>query len=229
LIAGPPASPALETDAAGYVLAGGQSTRMGRDKALLPFAGRPLIAHALALLGEAGLPAAIVGGRLDLRSFAPVIGDTGSGQGSGLGPLAGICGALASTSARHAVFLPVDQPLLPASLLAYMLHHARVTASAVAVPAVNGAAQTFPAILDRAVLPFLDEELAARRLGCLAAFQSVSAALRQPFCAVPVEFLVQSGQVAHSSSLPAAHWLLNLNTPKDLQRASKQTSGHRVS
>jgi molybdenum cofactor guanylyltransferase len=200
-----------------FILAGGHSTRMGRDKALLPFAGQPLVVHALALLAEAGLPATILGNRPDLRSFAPVIDDAEPGQG----PLAGICAALASTSARHAVFLSVDQPLLPASLLKYLLRHAFTTASAVTVASVNGAAQTFPAVLDRSLLPTLQQDLAARRLGCLAAFQSAAAAVHEVYSAVSVEYLTQSGQVAHPFGLPAARWLLNLNTPTDLARAER--------
>ncbi len=50
---GAPREPAdAACDASGFVLAGGQSSRMGRDKALLTFAGQPLIAHALAILRE---------------------------------------------------------------------------------------------------------------------------------------------------------------------------------
>jgi len=218
LSSGAPEPPESALHAAGFVLAGGHSTRMGRDKALLPFAGRPLIAHALALLAEAGLSAAIVGTRPDLRSFAPVIDDAAPG----LGPLAGICAALASTSARSVLFLSVDQPLLPAPLLVYLLHHACVTASAVTLASVNGCAQTFPAAVDRSVLPFLEQELAARRLGCLTAFEAAAAAAHRPFRAVPVEYLAQSGQVTHPCCLPAARWLLNLNTPADLALAEDQ-------
>ncbi len=206
-----------DQDASAFILAGGRSIRMGRDKALLPFAGKPLIAHVLDLLAEAGLPAAIVGSRPDLRAYAPVLDDTQTG----LGPLSGICTALASTTARFAVFLAVDQPLFPASLLTYLLHHARTTASPATVASVNGSAQTFPAVLDRGILPLLQKELAAGRSGCLAAFQSAAAALVQPLSVVPVEYLAQSGHVAHPEGLPAARWLLNLNTPADLDRAGR--------
>ncbi len=134
-------------DAAGFVLAGGQSSRMGHDKALLAFAGRPLIDHALATLHEAGLSASIAGANpsvlASLAAFAPVVEDLEPGRG----PLAGICAALASTSARYAVFLPVDLPLLPSSLIVYLFHHARITGHAVTVPSVNGFAETFPAVL----------------------------------------------------------------------------------
>ncbi len=204
-------------DAAGFVLAGGQSTRMGRDKALLLFDGQPLIARALATLREAGLPAAIAGARSNLAEFAPLIEDAHPG----LGPLSGICAALAATPARRAVFVPVDLPLLPASLLCFLLHHAQITGHALTVPSINGFAQTFPAVLDRAVLPALQAELAAGHLGCFAAFRTASAALDQPVSEVAVELLVQAGHVGHPAGLPAAHWFLNVNTPKDLERAAR--------
>lgn len=192
---------------------------MGCDKALLPFAARPLIAHALSLLREAGLPASIAGAnpqaRALLASSAPVVDD----PEPGLGPLAGICAALRSTSTQYAVFLPVDLPLLPASLLAYLLHHARVTGHAVTVPSIAGFSQTFPAVIDRAALGALEAALHAGTGGCFSAFQSAAACLDQPIGAVAVELLAQSGQVTHPLGLPPLRWFLNLNTPADLRCA----------
>jgi molybdenum cofactor guanylyltransferase len=212
-------STAAICDASGFVLAGGQSSRMGQDKALLPFAGRPLITHALSILREAGLPASIAGanaqGNGALAAFAPIIEDS---QPS-LGPLAGICSALAAVATRYVVFLPVDLPLLPQSLIAYMLHHAEITGLAATVPSVNGFSQTFPVVLDRSVLPALQSDLHSGHRGCFSAFQAAADSLGQPIASVAVELLVQSGQITHPLGMAAAHWFLNMNTPQDLHRA----------
>ena len=219
-ITGAPRESAVATcDASGFVLAGGESSRMGRDKSLLPFAGQPLIAHALFILREAGLPAAIAGTNPQansvLAAYAPVVDD----PRPGLGPLAGICTALAAVAMRYVVFLPVDLPLLPCSLIAYMLHHAEITGLAVTVPAVNGFSQTFPVVLDRSVLPALQNNLHSGQRGCFSAFQAAANSLGQPVASVAVELLVQSGQLTHPLGLAAAHWFLNMNTPQDLHRA----------
>ncbi len=217
-------APTDEADAAGFVLAGGQSRRMGRDKALLPFAGRPLIARALATLREAGLPAAIAGAdqaaNSALATYAPIVPD----PQPGLGPLAGICAALEAASTRFVVILPIDLPLLPTSLVAYMLHHARITGCAVTVPSVNGFAQTFPVVLVRSALPALRAELHSGKLGCFSAFQAAAESFGQPIAVVPVEMLAQSGQIAHPFGLAPVRWFLNVNTPQDLGRAELLSS-----
>jgi molybdopterin-guanine dinucleotide biosynthesis protein A len=41
---------------------------------------------------------------------------------------------------------------------------------------------------------------------------------------IAVELLAQCGQVSHSSSLPAARWFFNINTPVDLERCQEQIS-----
>lgn len=202
-------------DAAGFVLAGGRSSRMGADKALVQLSGKPLVVRAVSVLLEAGLTASIAGARSPLAAFAPVVEDSQPG----LGPLGGICAALASTSADLAAFLPVDLPLLPASLLVFLLHHARTTDAAVTLCSVNGFAQSFPVVLRRETLPLLQTELEAGRCGCYSAFQAAASNLGQPVSALPVELLTQSGHITHPDGLPAAWWFLNVNAPKDLRRA----------
>ncbi len=218
-------------DAVGFVLAGGQSSRMGEDKALVRFAGRPLVERALEILRAAGLEASIAGARSGfasselatsmLATFAPVVED----EVPGLGPLGGICAALVSMTARWAVFLPVDLPLLPATPIEFLLDHARITGRAVTLASVNGFAQSFPAVLDRVVLPALERELEAGRGGCFAGFQAASAQLNQPVSIVAVEMLVQAGRIEHPDGLPASRWFLNVNRPADLWRAEACFTG----
>jgi len=213
--------------AAGFVLAGGASSRMGRDKAQLVFGGKPLVERTLAILREAGLTATIAGARGPLEQlahFGPVIADAEPG----LGPLGGICTALASTSARLAVFLTVDAPFLPFGLIRFLLDHARLTSRSVTLASLGGKAQSFPVVLDRSILPFLQSELGAGRAACMRAFLAAAAASGESPSLLPVEWLLQSGQVAHPGGLPVAHWFLNLNSAADLTIAERILRGDRV-
>ncbi|GAB1361452.1 molybdenum cofactor guanylyltransferase [Rhodobacter sp.] len=106
----------------GIILAGGQGRRMGTvgqgaDKALLPLAGRPLIAHVCDRL-EPQVEALAVSANGDparLRRFGlPVLADD-----TPLGPLAGILQGLLWAGAQGAdalVSAPVDAPFLPGDL-----------------------------------------------------------------------------------------------------------------
>ena len=98
----------------GVVLAGGQSRRFGRDKALALLDGRPLIDHALAAL--AGCDALAVAGR-----EWPGIASLPDRPSPDLGPLGGLNAALHHAVAKgfsHVASLPVDSPTLPADWLA---------------------------------------------------------------------------------------------------------------
>jgi molybdenum cofactor guanylyltransferase len=209
--------------AAGFVLAGGQSSRMGRDKALLGFAGEPLIAHALRILSESGLQPAIAGARSTLSAFAPVVEDEACARGKG--PLAGICAALNATDSQYAVFMPVDLPFIPSSLITCMLSHARLTGALFTVASLNGFPQTFPAVIDRQALDFLEGQLRSEERGCLLAFQRGAHSLSRPLSILPSELLLQSGQITHLASLPPFLWFLNLNSPLDFMRAERIANG----
>ncbi len=206
-------------DVEGFVLAGGASSRMGRDKALLKLGGRPLIAHACDVLQAAGLTAQIAGARSKLNKFAPVIPDA-SADG---GPLAGICSALAQAKAEWAVFLPVDLPLMAPSLIQFLVRHARISGMPVTLASINGFAQTFPAVVRRNALPVLESELRAGRSGCFRAFRAAGVSL------VAAEMVAQSGHVADARGLAPFQWFLNVNTREDLDRAEAILIRHGVS
>ncbi len=209
------------TNAASFVLAGGRSSRMGMDKALVQFDGQPLVARALSILREAGLQASIAGARSPLGDYASVVED------AGLGPLGGVCAGLASASADVVAFLSVDQPLLPASLVTFMIEHMQITNAAVTVASVNSYPQTFPAIVSRSALPVLESVLREGDGGCFAAFQTAAKQLGRPLTILPTELLAQAGQVAHPEGLPVSLWFLNVNRPADLAQAETVLSACR--
>lgn len=202
-------------DAEGFVLAGGLSTRMGTDKALIPFAGRPLVEHTLHILKSLGLRASLAGTRSSLDAFAPVVPDHGRG------PLDGVCAGLRACSAPWGVFLSVDTPFLPPAVIAYMLQAARVEGSGAVLCTLNGFIQTFPVVLAPALLQALTAELRESHRGCLRAIRSAAHAVQRPVRLLPAEVLAQAGQCEHPLLLPPFVWFLNMNTPADLSVANR--------
>lgn len=190
---------------------------MGTDKALIELAGRPLVAHALDALRAAGLQPAIAGAHADLSSYAPVLPDSEPDSG----PLGGVCAALQQCQSEMAIFVSVDMPLLPPSAIEYLVHHASITGQLVTVYALNGFAQTFPAVIRRQAVPTLKAELASGRGGCFAALQAAARMQGEEIHVLPVEYLAQAGHVRDGRGLPPARWFANLNTREDLDRAEQ--------
>lgn len=122
----------------GFVLAGGQSRRFGRDKATAPFRGTTLVGNAVAVLRQAECSRVVVLHRRpsDLSDVIPrdvmVVADDGGGQG----PLDGLLTALSMARSEWVLTLPVDQPLVPSNLLVRMVDSARRSPSTVDVVSV---------------------------------------------------------------------------------------------
>lgn len=193
-----------------FVLAGGLSTRMGRDKALLEWAGKPLIAHALDKLRALGHAPQIAGTRPDLEVFAPVVPD----QYPRAGPLGGIASALAVTGSEQNIFLPVDLPGLPLSFLLWLVRRAEVTGATATVPRLRGLPQPLCAIYSRALLPHLHAALAEGDAKVMRAVERAG---------IIDAFDVES--VASAESWDSPHrWFDNLNTPNDFQRTMLEQS-----
>ena len=98
----------------GFILAGGKSGRLGRDKAFLRYGGSPLIEVARRCLESAGLPVTIVAdSEARFRSLGlPVLVD----RISGAGPLGGVFTALSASRSPDNYFIPCDTPLVPSRL-----------------------------------------------------------------------------------------------------------------
>jgi molybdopterin-guanine dinucleotide biosynthesis protein A len=94
----------------GLVLAGGRSSRMGRDKATLPWREGTLLDHMLGVLHAAGAARCIVAGDRDGYDAVP-------DRWPGRGPVGGLASAAAALPACRLMVVPVDMPLLDAGLL----------------------------------------------------------------------------------------------------------------
>ncbi len=192
----------------GFVLAGGRSSRMGNDKALLQYAGQPLIVHAVNLLRSAGLEAHIVGARPDLAAYAPVIEDLHPD----CGPLGGIEAALAASTSEWNVFLPVDLPLLPSAFVRYLMERALITGSAATIPTLAGRPEPLCAVYRRDLLPAIQAALESGNYKVMRCMQDAAAAEIDLFGVEAVAAARYDWPLD-----PRLHlWFQNLNTPADM-------------
>ena len=100
----------------GVVLAGGQSSRTGRDKAHLAWRGQTLLSHACSRLQAAGAANVIVSGEY------PECGSIADAH-PGLGPLGGVASVIEAVRDGVLLFVPVDMPLLTPRLLRLLACH----------------------------------------------------------------------------------------------------------
>ena len=117
--------------ATAIVLAGGQSTRMGRDKALLEWGGQPLIARVVGQL-EPFFDEILVSGN-DPERYAFLGKRVVPDEVAGEGPLMGIVTAMAAARHDTCFVTACDVPELPRDLLRRLLREARGADGAVPV------------------------------------------------------------------------------------------------
>jgi molybdopterin-guanine dinucleotide biosynthesis protein A len=98
------------------IQAGGRSSRMGQDKALMPFLGRPLIARLVDRLAGLGEELLVITNRPEEYAFLglPLYGDLLPGSG----PLGGLYTALEAAQQPIVAVLACDMPFLSPALIA---------------------------------------------------------------------------------------------------------------
>jgi molybdopterin-guanine dinucleotide biosynthesis protein A len=125
-----------------HILAGGQSTRMGSDKAFLELQGQTLLRRALKLARTVSEEVHIVGDRAKFAAFGAVVEDRYRERG----PLGGIHAALRNSTHELNLILAVDLPFLEARFLRYLISRARLERTMVTVPRAGGGLQPLCAV-----------------------------------------------------------------------------------
>jgi molybdopterin-guanine dinucleotide biosynthesis protein A len=156
---------------AGFVLAGGSSRRMGRDKALLPYRGTTLIEWVADLVRQAAGSVCLAGGGARYSHLGlPWIEE----PCPGLGPLSGIHAALASGRGEWSLIAACDMPGLSLEWLRKIIEQTeKGEAAAVVTRTQDGWAQPLAAAYHRSLLGPLGECLANGRLKVSEFLQSV--------------------------------------------------------
>ncbi|GAB4528019.1 MAG: molybdenum cofactor cytidylyltransferase [Anaerolineales bacterium] len=149
------------------ILAAGAGERIGQPKALLSWRGKPFVRHAAERALQAGLQPVIVVGGAQAQAVAAAleglavqfVENHAWAQGQGTSVAAGAAALPPESGA--AIFLQVDQPHVPVTLLrALRQEHAR-TRSAIIAPFVDGQRAT-PVLFDRDTFPELRQLRGAR-------------------------------------------------------------------
>ena len=132
---------------AGFVLVGGRSARMGRDKALLAYRGAALVDHVARQVAEAAGSVVLVGhperySHLPYSAIADEYPDSG--------PLGGIHAALGATPADWNLMLACDMPVVTAPFLRELLEQATGSgADCLVVRSPSGFAEPLCAVYHR--------------------------------------------------------------------------------
>lgn len=208
----PDESVSISSDVAGIILAGGRSSRMGSNKALLALPGESALTFVERLTSSLSDLCAevmlVARDEISAREYAfsspnarrRVVCDQVPDQG----PLMGLYSGLQAVSCSHALVLAVDLPFVRPALLTWL--RTFPLSEEALVPRVQGIPQVLLARYPRSFLPTIE--------ACLRAGRRDPRALLDR---VPVRFLEEEQVRAIDPDLRS---FVNINTPEDFQRAT---------
>ncbi|MCU1336833.1 MAG: transporter related [Bryobacterales bacterium] len=187
------------------MLAGGQSSRMGQDKALLPWKGATLVQSVAQEVLQAAGSVTLIGtpevyGNLGF----PVIPDLIAG----CGPLGGLHAALSATSAEWNLVVACDMPSVTHELLEELLAAAEQSGADALVPETPDGLEPLCAVYHARLLPAVESAIQSKLL-TMHDFVSTIRARLWP--------------------APDASVFRNMNTPEQLlEGRPKDTSSHYI-
>jgi len=190
-------------DVSGVVLAGGQSRRLGTNKAFVKIGGVDLIARVIGQLRQVSDDILVVANaQEEYRGLGvAVVGDVWPGKGS----LGGIYSGLRAARYSRALVVACDMPFLDVRLLRFMILLSQDYD--VVIPNLQGLFEPLHAVYSKACLQPMEELLRAGDLRI-------------------IDFMGQV-RVRHVGQAEVEIFdaqrlsLFNVNTPEDLRRAEK--------
>lgn len=191
------------------ILAGGQSLRMGQDKAFLLVAGRPVVEHVIQCVASLSDDLAIITNEPEkYRQYVSPLDDSAQAGPMirmvpdvypGKGSLGGIYTAVYAARYSRCLVVACDMPFLNPDLLRYLM--SLTSGSDVVIPRIKAFPETMHAIYSKKCLLPIERRLLAGRLKVVGFFDDVR-----------VRY-VESDDVARFD--PNFRSFLNMNTPAD--------------
>lgn len=197
----PEQGPPKPLDLEGAILLGGASRRMGRDKSRAVLAGRTLLEWAVANLAPLVSRLRVVGaneGSLEIEAVQDLY--------RGLGPLAGIHTALVTARSTKVLVLACDLPFATTRFLSGLAGKLGPDDGAV-VPCPASGPVPVCAVYRTSCAAGIERRLLERKLSARAFVEALPARL------------VDDSELAILD--PGGRALLNVNTPEDLEKASR--------
>jgi molybdopterin-guanine dinucleotide biosynthesis protein A len=183
------------------IQAGGKSTRLPGDKALMPLAGKPLIEHVLRKVESFGDEILITTNRPENYSYLGVrlVMDTNPGAGT----LAGLQTAIQAASGDTVLVVACDMPFVQLDILAHMVSLA--SGADVVVPRHGEFYEPMQAVYARSCLPAIENALKAGEKRVVSFFPEVRVRTVEDEVLKTLD--------------PDGLSFFNLNTPEDFARA----------
>jgi molybdopterin-guanine dinucleotide biosynthesis protein A len=188
--------------ASAVILAGGDSTRLGRDKALLLLDGQILLARVVEALSSLSDDLIVVSSDLTRYASLALPARFVADERPGYGALMGLYTGLKAARYPHALAVACDMPFLNLPLLRFML--SLTNKHDVVVPRFDGYLEPLHALYGKACLPAMERVLAQGRRQIVAFFDDVRVRYVE-------KHEIDRFDLAHLS-------FVNVNTPEDWAR-----------
>ncbi len=198
----------------GIILAGGKSSRLGRDKARETIGNVPLIQRVVMALAEVSSEIIVVGSKLtNLTEINGVNIRTVKDRASNRGPLMGIYSGLSQASYPYACLVACDLPFLDPAVLKLLIELA--PGRQAVVPLIQEIPQPTHAIYARSILPHIEEALKTEGGG-----------LRTLLDNLEVKYVAEAQIREIDRDLRS---FMNINTEDDLKEARRIYKTYRLS